>query len=134
MIPRIIKNIEVIHGCEINVLNNGTLSLEEKYIDYLDYVRLVQAAKQYHVALEVSNSSLVKKDKRLNCYENYEKMLTLCQQYKVPIIVSSDAHDPSWVGYFDLALDLLEKFHFDESLILNNDIDKLKQFIKKLAL
>ena len=117
VIPKIIDGIEVIHGCEINVLNGGRLSLEQDYIDYLDYaivgihrqcykdegidkntdniiecmknekvffvshpdddhtpldyIRLVQAAKQYHVALEVNNSSLVKKKYKLNCYINY---------------------------------------------------------------
>ena len=176
VIPKIIDGIEVIHGCEINVLNGGRLSLEQDYIDYLDYaivgihrqcykdegidkntdniiecmknekvffvshpdddhtpldyIRLVQAAKQYHVALEVNNSSLVKKKYRLNCYRNYEKMLSLCQEYQVPIIISSDAHDPSWVGKFDLAYELLEKLKIDEKLILNNDIDKLKKFIR----
>lgn len=37
VIPRIINGVEVIHGCEINVLNNGNLSLEEEYINLLDY-------------------------------------------------------------------------------------------------
>lgn len=32
----------------------------------LDYEMLVKAAKQYQVALEVNNSSLVKKEQRLN--------------------------------------------------------------------
>lgn len=175
VIPRVINGIEIIHGCEINVLNGGRLSLEQKFIDYLDYAivgihsqcytnegkeqntkniincmknekvhfvshpdddhtpldykMLVKAAKQYKVALEVNNSSLVKKELRLNCYENYEKMLALCTQYQVPIIVSSDAHDPSWVGEFELAYQLLEELNFDENLILNNDLDKLRQFI-----
>lgn len=175
VIPRVINGIEIIHGCEINVLNGGKLSLEQKFIDYLDYAIvgihsqcytnegkeqntkniincmknekvhfvshpdddytpldykiLVKAAKQYKVALEVNNSSLVKKELRLNCYENYEKMLALFTQYQVPIIVSSDAHDPSWVGEFELACQLLEKLNFDENLILNNDLDKLRQFI-----
>lgn len=175
IIPRIINNVEVIHGCEINVLNGGKLSLEQEFIDFLDYAivgihkqcysdegsekntdnviecmkndkvrlvshpdddstpldyeRLVQAAKQYNVALEVNNSSLVKKRYRLNCYQNYRTMLSLCQKHKVPIIVSSDAHDPSWVGEFTLAIELLEKMQFDESLILNNDVDKLKRFL-----
>lgn len=176
VIPRFLNSVEVIHGCEINVLNNGKLSLEQRYIDCLDYAivgihrqcyqdegkerntqnviecmknekvhfvshpdddhtpldyeRLVKAVKQYRVALEVNNSSLVKKEQRLNCYENYETMLSLCMQYRVPIIVSSDAHDPSWVGEFGLAYQLLEKSGFDEALILNNDIEKLKQFIE----
>lgn len=55
-------------------------------------------------------------------------MWKLCQKYQVPIIESSDAHDPSWVGNFSLAYKLLEEFHFDEELILNND-KKLKEFI-----
>ncbi|MGN1181880.1 MAG: phosphatase [Faecalibacillus sp.] len=177
VIPRIIDGIEVIHGCEINVLNDGTLSLEQKYIDHLDYAivgihkqcyhdegkdkntqniiecmknekvyfvshpdddhtpldyeRLVKAAGQYHVALEVNNSSLVKKEQRWNCYENYRKMLSLCMEYQVPIIVSSDAHDPSWVGEHTLAIQLLEDLHFDKNLILNQHIEKLKSFINE---
>lgn len=94
----------------------------------LNYHRLVQAALEYHVALEVNNSSLVKKQYRLNCYENYRNMLQLCQKYRVPIIVSSDAHDTDWVGKFDLALNLLEESEIDEELILNNGIEKLKKF------
>lgn len=175
VVPRILYGVEVYHGCEINVLNDGTLSLEQQYIDKLeyaiagihvqcyenagicrntrnviscmknekvklishpdddhtplDYSELVPAAKEYHVALELNNSSLVKKDRRLNCYDNYRKMFTLCEQYQVPIIVSSDAHDPSWVGEFTLAEKLLEETGFEEDLILNTDIAKLKAFL-----
>lgn len=178
IIPRSINGVEVLHGCEINVLNGGKLSLEQEYIEFLDYAivgihgqcyedegreknttnliecmknpkvcfvshpdddhtplnyqRLVHAAKEYHVALEVNNSSLVKKAYRLNCYENYKTMLKLCQQHQVPIVVSSDAHDPYWVGKFELARELLEELKFEEELILNNDVEKLKRFIGKL--
>ena len=115
VIPRVIDGVEILHGCEINVLNGMEFEApsqeEKKYIDRLDYAivgihglcyqnegtdgnttnliecmknpkvklvshpdddhtpldypRLVQAALQYHVALEVNNSSLVKKDQRL---------------------------------------------------------------------
>lgn len=175
VIPREIGGIELIHGCEINVLSGGKLSLEQEYLKYLDYAivgihmqcykdegrekntenliecmknekvlfvshpdddhtpldyeKLVRAARAYHVALEVNNSSLVKREQRLNCYENYRTMLELCKQYRVPIIVSSDAHDPSWVGRFELAQKLLEDSRMDEELILNNDVEKVKKFI-----
>ena len=175
IIPRTIHGIEVLHGCEINVLNGGGLSLKQEYIDFLDYAiagihrpcyenegrdnntaniikcmknpkvrfishpdddntpldyeRLVQAAKKCHVALEVNNSSLSKKGYRLNCYKNYEIMINLCQQYQVPIIVNSDAHDPGWVGKFELALELLDKLNVNEDIILNNNIKKLKEYI-----
>lgn len=47
----------------------------------------------------------------------------------VNIVVSSDAHDPSWVGEFTLAKKLLQEIDFDERLIINNDLDKIKEFI-----
>lgn len=175
IIPRRIYDVEIVHGCEINVLNGGKISLGEEYfsqLDYaiigihrqcyenegrvkntqnmiecmkhdkirfvshpdddhtpLDYKELVEAAKEYKVALEVNNSSLVKYKYRLNCVQNYEKMLELCMEYKVPIMVNSDAHDPSWVGEFTLAYKLLQDLNFDENLIVNNELDKLKSFV-----
>lgn len=177
VIPREISGVKILHGCEINVLKEGKLSLDQKYIDCLDYAiagihtlcyenegklkntqnviecmknekvhfishpdddhtpldyeMLVEAAKKYQIALEVNNSSLIKKHARLNCYENYRTMLALCQKHQVPIIVSSDAHDPYWVGEFRLAIELLEELSFDEELILNNDIKKLQHFITR---
>ncbi len=174
-IPRNLYGVEILHGCEINVLKGGLLSLEQEYIEKLDYAiagihtqcyknegkikntdnliqcmkhpkvffvshpdddhtpldygRLVQAAKQYHVALEINNSSLRKKDKRLNCVENYKTMLALCRQSEVPVIVNSDAHDPSDVGNFVLAVKLLEEIGFDETLILNTDVEVFQAFI-----
>ena len=85
----------------------------------LHYERLVKGALEYGTALEINNSSLIKKDIRLNCYENYRTMP----------VVSSDAHDPSGVGRFDLAIDLLEEIGFPESLVLNTDEQKLLEFL-----
>lgn len=174
--PSLINGVEILYGCEINVLNGGKLSLEQEYVDGLDYAivgihrqcyedegreknttniiecmkdpkvrfvshpdddhtpleyeRLVQAAKKYQVALEINNNSLIHKSHRLNCYENYKRMTDLCQQYQVPVLVSSDAHDPNLVGKFDLACKLLEELKVDEELILNNSIEKVKHFFR----
>lgn len=175
VLPDTLYGVDMLYGCEINVLNDGTLSLEQKYINYLDYAivgihclcytdegregntsnliecmkndkvrivshpdddhtplnyeRLVSAAKQYHVALEVNNSSLLKEEKRLNCRENYRVMLKECERQGVPIVIDSDAHDPSRVGRFQLAEEMVESLHFDENLILNTDKDKLIHFL-----
>ena len=175
VIPRTLYGVQLLHGSEINVLNDGSLSLEQKWIDKLDYAivgihnpcydnagpqqntknliqcmrnekvrlishpdddrtpldypQLVQAAKTWHVALEVNNSSLANKGPRKNCVENYRTMLRYCQQLRVPIIVNSDAHDPSWVGQFSHALELLEQLDFDPDLILNTDKDALMTFL-----
>ena len=36
-VPKTLYGVRVIHGSEINVLNDGTLSLNQRYIDRLDY-------------------------------------------------------------------------------------------------
>lgn len=95
----------------------------------LDYSALVQGAKEYGCALELNNSSLRKPRLRPGCVGNYEKMLPLCMEHRVPIIVNTDAHDPSQVGDFSLAVPFLERLQFDEELILNNDVEKLKAFL-----
>ena len=175
VVPRTLYGVHIVHGCEINIQNDGTLSLAQRYIDFLDYAiiglhnicyqnegaekntenviscmknekvhfvshpddgnipldyeKLVLGAKENQVALEVNNSSIVKKAKRLNCIENYRTMLSLCMEYEVPILVSSDAHDPSWVGELSLARELLNDVQFDDRLILNTDLNKLGEFI-----
>ena len=95
----------------------------------LNYERLVKAAKENHVALELNNSSLHKPQSRLNCYDNYRMMLKLAMDYGTYIVVDSDAHDPSAVGNFDLAIPLLEEVGFDESLLTNNDPQKFYELI-----
>lgn len=173
--PRMLHGVEMLYGSEVNVLNNGTVDLDQRHLDCLDYAvagihglcyedegivkntdnvircmeiakvkfishpdantypmdypALVQGAKQYHTALELNNSSLRKPQLRPGCVENYGKMLPLCMEHGVNIVVNTDSHDPSQVGDFTLARALLERLGFDESLILNNDLDKLKAFL-----
>lgn len=174
-LPRRISGVEVLHGVEANVLDDGSLSLDQRILERLDYAivgihllcyhdagaekntdnliscmmqdkvrvvshpdsdkmpvrydRLVQAAKEYGVALEVNNSSLRHPEKRPGCVKNYTEMLELCQKYRSPIIVDSDAHDPGAVGRFDSAVALLNEVGFDPSLVLNLDVGRFKRFI-----
>ena len=174
-LPRELYGVEILGGSEINVLNDGTLSLPERYLKYLDYgivgihrncyedagregntdnliscmknpkiffvshpdddktplnyERLVPAAKENHVALELNNSSLRRPQNRLNCFENYKTMLPLCQRLGCPILVSTDAHDPSEVGDFRLAQALLEELHCDPELIVTRNKERRKAFL-----
>lgn len=174
-VPRRLYGVLVYHGSEINVTNEGTLSLEERFISYLDYaivgihmicyddagrnkntdnliacmahpkvrivshpdddhspldyVRLVKAAKDLHVALEVNNSSFHKPKHRYNMFENYKTMLALCKEHNVPVIIDSDAHDPSAVGDFELASQFVEEQGFPEDLVLNTDRERLIEFL-----
>lgn len=124
----IVKNTDNVIACMANP--------KVKFISHpdadtfpLDYRALVEGAKQYNTALELNNSSLRKPKLRPGCVGNYEKMLPLCMEYGVNIIVNTDAHDPSQVGDFTMAMALLERLGMEERLILNNDVQKLKAFL-----
>lgn len=173
--PRMLYGVEMLYGCEVNVLDGGFLDLEQwqlnkldyavagihrlcyedlgttkntdnvircmenakvKFISHpdcdtfpLDYPALVAGAKATGTALEMNNSSLRKPVLRPGCVENYRKMIPLCMETGVPIIINTDAHDPGAVGDFTLALGLLETIDVKEELILNNDLSKLKAFL-----
>lgn len=173
--PRNLYGVEMLYGCEVNILEDGTLDLDQRHLnclDYavagihypcyrdqglvkntdnvtrcmedpkvkfishpdcdtfpLDYPTLVSAAKATGTALELNNSSLRKPVLRPGCVENYHKMIPLCMEAGVPIIINTDAHDPSAVGDFTLAMGLLKTMEIDDTLILNNDLNKLKAFL-----
>ena len=175
--PRMLYGVEVWHGSEVNLLENGELSLSKRHLSYLDYAivgihglcyenagkvkntewllkamedpkvrfvshpdddrfpldyeALIPGAKERNVALELNNSSLRKPSLRPNCVENYKTMVPLCMKAGVPIIVNTDAHDPSGVGDFTLARNLLSQMEVDEDLILSNDVEKLKAFLRR---
>lgn len=95
----------------------------------LDFPALVQAARELDVALEVNNASLRKTWLRPGSYENYRELLPLCAEYGVKIVVNTDSHDPHTVGDFTLASELLEELCFPDALILNNDVNKVKDFL-----
>lgn len=62
---------------------------------------------------------------------DYERLVKAAKKYHValePLIVNSDAHDPGWVGQFELACGLLKELEVDDALILNNDVEKVKRF------
>jgi len=173
--PRVLYGVEMLYGSEVNVLESGTVDLDERHLKCLDYAvagihglcyedagkvkntdniiscmeigkvkfishpdcdtypvdypALVAGAKATGKALELNNSSLRKPKLRPGCVKNYHEMLPLCAEMGVPIIVNTDAHDPSYVGDFTMAQALLEEIGMPDELILNNDLDKLKAFL-----
>ena len=94
----------------------------------LDYEAVVKAAKEKNVLLEVNNSSLNQGAFRPNARENYKELLDLCKEYKVKIILGSDAHICYQVGIFDNAEKLLEEVDFPKELVINYHEDEIKKF------
>lgn len=94
----------------------------------LNYEEVVKAAKDYHTLLEVNNNSL--RVKRKNVHENVTTFLALCKEYKVPVIIDSDAHYITDIANTDHVQSVIEETGFPEELIINYSVDKFKEFIR----
>lgn len=94
-----------------------------------DYDILVPAAKEHHVLLEVNNSSLAPNGYRVNARENYAKMLKLCREYEVPVLLSSDAHTASAIGNHEYAREVLKEAGFPASLVANDSRTLFEEFV-----
>lgn len=96
----------------------------------LDYEAIVKKAKEKNVLLEVNNSSLSEDSFRPNARENYKKMLTLCKENKVRVILGTDSHICYQVGIFDNAEKLLDELDFPKELVINYNEDEIIEFFK----
>lgn len=85
----------------------------------LDYRKVVQAAKENNVLIELNNSSLKPNGFRQNARENYITLLNLCKDQEVKIIMGSDAHIYYDVGELSYALELLQETNFPNRLVAN---------------
>lgn len=91
----------------------------------VDYRALVEGAKEKGKVLELNNHSLDLKCFRRNARENDLKMLELCKEYSVPVIMGSDAHFDTLIGEFSMAEKLLGEVSFPEELVLNRSVEAL---------
>lgn len=107
---------------------DGIVHPDERAVE-LDYREIVPAAGEYHTLLELNNSSLRHPGKGTRVRENYLEMLELCKAYRVPVILGSDAHDPSAVGRLDLALEVVREAGFPRDLVMNLNPRALLDFL-----
>ncbi|MBU5307227.1 phosphatase [Clostridioides mangenotii] len=96
----------------------------------IDYEKIVINAKEKNILLEVNNSSLNPNSYRRCAKENGAKMLKLCKEYGVRIILGSDAHICYSVGDFSNALELLKEVDFPDELVINYNEDEIIEFFR----
>lgn len=95
----------------------------------VDYERVMRACKENGVAVEINVASLKPDGFRQNTHENQKKYLKICKELEVPVIIDSDAHMSTWVGDFDLALEIIKEVDFPEELIVNTSWEKLEKLL-----
>ena len=95
----------------------------------VDYRELVMGAAQYKKVMELNNHSLQPDCTRQNGIENDRIMLELCKEYKVPVVMGSDAHFDTLIGEFAEARSLLEELDFPEELVLNRSLEAIAPYL-----
>ena len=91
---------------------------------------LVQAAKEYHVLLEINNNALRDKNRK-NVKENQKLIIENCKKYNHPFIMGSDAHFTTDIANYDHCGPLVESMNVDNELIMNYYPDRLMEFLRK---
>ncbi|MGI6069870.1 MAG: phosphatase [Blautia sp.] len=114
-------------------------AMENPYVDIIghpddsrypiDMKALVEGAKETGKVLELNNTSLKPTGFREGAWENDRRMLELCREYQVPVIVNSDAHMDVAVGDFTYAIQLLEEMEFPEELVLNRSREAIYPYV-----
>ncbi|MDD6467256.1 MAG: phosphatase [Erysipelotrichaceae bacterium] len=94
-----------------------------------DVEAVIKQAKQYHVAIEINNSSLKPDAFRVNAKETLREVLHYCTLYQVPVIMSSDAHISYDIGNHQYAEQFLQEQNFDPELIINYHEHLIKEYI-----
>ncbi|MBD5558926.1 MAG: phosphatase [Clostridia bacterium] len=92
----------------------------------LDYKALVRMSGELGKPVEINNHSF---KYRRGSEPNCRRIIRLCREQGVPIIVSSDAHSSYGVGHFERALAVLEDEEFPQELILNGDFDRFMDYL-----
>ena len=96
----------------------------------VDYETLARAALRENVIFEINEASLAPGGYRGDTRANAARILYLCQKYQLPVILSSDSHGKEHVGDFTYAEEFVHQLMFPETLILNNQLPKLKVFLQ----
>ncbi len=92
---------------------------------------IVDAAKEYSVAIEINNASLNPKCLREGNEQLIKDIAKTCLDKNCHIIMGSDAHIADDVGNFDFIEHIVTELNFPENLVLNSSVDRFKEFIKR---
>lgn len=96
----------------------------------LNYEEIVRAARESDTLLELNNHSLTMPSRR-QVFENQVRMLRLCREQEVMVILSSDAHFPTDIGNADMVEKVIEEVQFPQELIYNYAPEKLLRFLEQ---
>ena len=93
-----------------------------------DQEMVVKACKEHGKIIEINSHSF---EVRQGSKENCRSIALLCKEYRVPVVVSSDAHFVTSIGKVGNSLALLEEIGFPPELILNGEYNRFLQVVRE---
>ena len=87
-----------------------------------DFERVIKAFARHNKIVEINASSAVS---RPTSQKNCALIAKLCEQYGVPMVLSSDAHFAPDIGSVDRAVALVKEVGIRETSILNANVKRL---------
>ena len=96
----------------------------------VDFDRIVQAAKDNHVLLEINNSSYYSGGHRDGSAQSAKLMLAACKKFGAEVIMGSDAHFYLDVGNHELSQKVLADNNFPEELVVNSSAERFFEYVK----
>ena len=103
----------------------GHLGRDTRY--HFDPEEVVKCASEYGKLIEFNSWSL----EEFESYESCGRIMDLCEKYKTMCAVTSDAHWKERIGSYQPVLELIEKKHFPEELVVNADEKRLSGFLAR---
>lgn len=94
----------------------------------LDYEKIVLKAKEKNILLEINNSSLSPNSFREGAAENLTRMLKLCKENRVRVVMGTDSHICYDIGKFENCEKLLEEVDFPIELVINYHENEIVDF------
>jgi putative hydrolase len=97
----------------------------DKHFPY-DYDKILPIFKEKHKLVEMNEGNITLKHK----YDQYVTLAKKCMEYRVPVIVDSDAHFCNRIGDHAGAERILESINFPEELIVNASEETFTKYLK----
>lgn len=122
------ENIKVF----VNVIKSGKIDIIGYFGNLgilVDYEKVVRCVLENDVLIEINNSLFI--IFRLGSSKNCIKIVLLCKEFGVKLIINSDVYFCIKIGEFIEVINMLEFIDFLDSFIINKDLNELIIRLKK---
>ncbi|MEF9919233.1 MAG: phosphatase [Eubacterium sp.] len=94
----------------------------------LDYEAILQEAKKTNTLIEINNGSFfIRQGSKPNCVNIAKR----CKELDIPIVLGTDTHFCTDIGYFPYADKALDEAEFPDELIINLETKRLTDYLEQ---